>query len=91
MTVLTDAIRDHFIACIDAGRFDGDGLDKLLADVEATQARAATIGTLQGAGTSPARVTATRLEILKGNADLEQPEQDAHVRAMEAREAVRRG
>ena len=91
MTALTDAIRGHFIACVDAGRFDGDGLDKLLADVEAAQARAATVGALRGAGTSPAHVPATRFEILKGNADLEQPEHDAHVRAMEAREAALRG
>jgi len=108
MTALTDAIRAHFVACIDAGQFDGDRLDALLAEVEALQSRAAAqptrprnTGGLTGAllaeplprsfGVVVGGSERPTLEILKGNADLVQPEHDAHVRAMEAREAARRG
>lgn len=93
MSTLTDAIRDHFITCVDTGRFDGDRLDKLLQIVESARYRAA-FPSSAAANHVPAD---TGLEatycsgILKGNADLEQPEHDAHVRAMEAREAAHRG
>ncbi|PBJ83730.1 hypothetical protein CMZ84_04375 [Lysobacteraceae bacterium NML93-0399] len=100
MTVLTDTIRDHFITCVDAGRFDGDGLDALLGHVEAAQFRLAEIEHFReasAANSAEERETRARIDqlaqavILKGNADLEQPTHDAHVRAMEAREAVHRG
>lgn len=100
MTALTDAIRDHFVTCMDTGRIDGDGLDQLLALVEAAQHRLAEIEHFRVAAAvseADARATRERIDalarevILKGNTDLEEPTHDAHVRAMEAREAVHRG
>jgi|GEM_PF-3278320 len=93
MSALTDAIRAHFVACVDAGRFDGEGLDKLLEVVESVQYRAA-FARAPAANDAPADTgleATDRSGILKGNADLVQPEHDAHVRAMEAREAAHRG
>ncbi|MCD9097072.1 hypothetical protein [Luteimonas fraxinea] len=93
MSALTDAIRAHFITCVDSGRFDGEGLDKLLAVVESVQYRAA-FASRPAANEAPADdgLDVTDCSgILKGNADLEQPAHDAHVRVMEGREAARRG
>lgn len=99
MTALTDSIRLHFVTCVDAGHFDGDGLDTLLAEVEAVQFRLADIEHFRedaAANAADARATRARIDqlaqdvILKGNADLVQPNHDAHVRTMEAREVARR-
>ena len=99
MTALTDAIRSHFVTCVEAGHFDGDGLDALLDQVEAVQFRLAEIEHFRedaAAYSAEARATRARIDqlaqdmILKGNADLEQPNHDAHVRTMEAREVARR-
>lgn len=96
MSALTDLIRAHFVTCVDSGRFDGDGLDKLLEVVESVQYRAA-FASRPAANDAPADdgLDVTDVTdcsgILKGNADLEQPAHDAHVRAMEAREAAYRG
>ena len=76
MTVLTESLRELFAEAVTTGRID-DRLDALLDLVEDVELRAAS------------RPAAPR--ILTGNADLTQPEHDAHIRAMEAREAVRRG
>lgn len=91
MSALTDAIRAHFITCVDNGRFDGEGLDKLLAAVESVQHRAATVETVASDRLPGYTWTTESPEILKGNADLEQPTHDAHVRVMEGREAAHRG
>ncbi|WP_101926982.1 MULTISPECIES: hypothetical protein [Luteimonas] len=95
MTALTDALRSHYIASVATGRFDGDGLDKLLAEVEAAQHRCLPMARVECITASRADVAAAfedaTPEILKANADLPQPEHDTHVRAMEAREAAHRG
>lgn len=91
MSALTDSIRAHFITCVDSGRFDGEGLDKLLGAVESVQYRAATVETVASDRLPGHTWTTEAPEILKGNADIEQPAHDAHVRVMEGREAARRG
>ncbi|MDC7806397.1 hypothetical protein PQS31_06110 [Luteimonas sp BLCC-B24] len=92
MSTLTDTIRAHYIASVDAGRFDGDGLDALLAEVEALQLRALAHATIEPATQSnDGYLPPAVFGIQTGNADLVETEHNAHVRAMQAREAVLRG
>ena len=92
MSTLTDTIRAHYIASVDAGRFDGDGLDALLAEVEALQARALVSPVIEQATPSnDGYLPPSAFGIQTGNADLVETEHAAHIRAMQAREAVHRG
>ena len=92
MSTLTDTIRAHYIASVDAGRFDGDGLDALLAEVEALQARVLASPIIEPAAPSnDGYLPPSAFGIQTGNEDLVETEHEAHVRAIQARKAVHRG